>query len=320
MNTETAVREPGRKDAPLEKIRFLFLPTGDTFSRRALRLRRLSKDNPLGDYLNFLAMLSDAQHDVLSNCSPTTLPDPDEQARSRESGTPLLDALTMRRDPSWRAGLDMVLRKMIKASIPPAASETIAALMEADGMRLEAAADRILAGDLVAIPPKDLPFIAAALQVYWVQMASSLTEEAFGRPEHGGSCPVCGSRPAAGIVRTGGQEQGLRYLSCTLCASEWHKVRIKCSACESVEGIEYYTLEGSNAAVKAESCGKCNTYLKLFYLAKDPQMDATADDLATLSLDTLMAEEGKARGGPNLLYHPGTQILTTSKDSGSRQV
>ena len=166
-------------------------------------------------------------------------------------------------------------------------------------------ADKILAGDLAAVSAQELPFVAAALQVYWVRMASSLKEDAFSRLEQGGACPVCGSYPSAGIVHSSGAEQGLRYLSCSLCASQWHMVRIKCSSCESTHGIDYHIVEGSNGAIKAESCDDCNSYLKLLYLGKDPQMEAIADDLATLSLDMLMNEEGKARGGPNLLFHPG---------------
>jgi FdhE protein len=177
--------------------------------------------------------------------------------------------------------------------------------MQAGETRLELMADRILAGDLADILPKELPFVAAALQVYWVHMASSLGEDAFGRPEQGGVCPVCGSFPSAGIVSSAASEQGLRYLCCSLCASQWHMVRIKCSSCESTHGINHYTLEGSNGAVKAESCDDCNSYLKLLYLEKDCRMEATADDLSTLALDMLMYQEGKARGGPNLFFHPG---------------
>ena len=117
---------------------------------------------------------------------------------------------------------------------------------------------------------------------------------------------MCGSHPVAGIVRSGGAEQGLRYLCCSLCASQWHMVRIKCSSCESTHGINHYILEGSNGAVKAESCDDCNSYLKLLYLEKDRQMEAMADDLATLALDMLMDKEGKARSGPNLFFHPGS--------------
>ena len=199
----------------------------------------------------------------------------------------------------------MILRQMSETTLPPAASETVASLMQASQTALEAIADGVLAGDLVNISPQELPFVAAALQVYWVHVASSLKEHAFGRLKQGGLCPVCGSYPNAGIVRSGGREQGLRYLSCSLCASQWHMVRIKCSSCESTEGIDQYTLEGSNAAVKAENCNNCNSYLKLLYLAKDSNMEAMADDLATLALDMLMDKEGKMRGGPNLFFHPG---------------
>src|SRR5208282_6285424 len=108
-----------------------------------------------------------------------------------------------------------------------------------------------------------------------------------------------------GIVSIAEAGQGLRYLSCSLCASLWHMVRIKCSNCESTRGINFYTLEGSNGAVKAESCDDCDVYLKLLYLEKDSRMEPMADDLATLALDMLMDKEGKARRGPNLFFHPG---------------
>jgi FdhE protein len=41
-------------------------------------------------------------------------------------------------------------------------------------------------------------------------------------------------------------------------------------------------------------------------MAKDHQVEAVADDLATLALDLLMDEAGKSRGGPNLFFHPGS--------------
>ena len=82
-------------------------------------------------------------------------------------------------------------------------------------------------------------------------------------------------------------------------------VRIKCSNCDSTDRIDYHIVEGTNGAVKAESCDTCNSYLKLLYHTKDPRMEAMADDLATLALDMLMDKEGRARGGPNLFFHPG---------------
>jgi len=305
MNPEPRIVSPGEMEAPVGKIRFLFLPGRDLFARRSERLRFLSAGSPLGEYLAFLALLADAQQAALGRFSPLPPPAPEEQALCREHGMPLLSARSLPRDPAWREGLDMILRQMGEYALPAAARETVARLLDADEAELEKKADRVLAGDLADISPQELPFIAAALQVYWVHMASALGERAFGRLEEAGVCPVCGSHPVAGIVRSGGAEEGLRYLYCSLCAAQWHMVRIKCSACAATGGIDYFTLEGSNGTVKAESCNECGTYLKLLYLGKDGGMEAMADDLATLAMDMLMEKEGTVRGGPNLFFHPG---------------
>jgi len=306
MNSNARIIEPDQMETPAGKIRYLFLPGRDLFTRRAARLRFLSIGHPLSDYLAFLALLADAQQNALNQIPTQSLPDPNEQTRSRVHGMPLLDANSWSREPAWQSGLQVILRQLREAALPLAARETLVSLKQANEAGLETMADRILAGNLADISPQVLPFVAAALQVYWVHMATSLGEDAFRQLNHGGFCPVCGTSPMVGIVRNRGVEQGLRYLSCSLCASEWHMVRIKCSNCESTEGINFYTLEGSNSAVKAECCDNCSVYLKLLYLERDSQMESSADDLASLALDMLMDKEGKVRKGPNLLFHPGT--------------
>ncbi len=305
MNGSTRILEPGQMEVPPGKIRFLFLPGRDLFSRRAERLRFLSGGSSLAEYLAFLAKLADAQQEALNGFPALSLPGADEQELWSEQSVPVLEARSWQRDPAWRQGLFAILREMGKASLPPAAHNSVTNLLEADDAALEEAAGRTLSGDFAAVAPRELPFIAAALQVYWVKMASALKEDSFGRSKQGGLCPVCGSHPGVGIVRSGGTEQGLRYLSCSLCASQWHRVRLTCSSCESTGEIDYHILAGSNGAVKAESCGRCNSYLKLLYLEKDRNMEAAADDLATLPLDMLMDREGRSRGGPNLFFHPG---------------
>jgi len=108
------------------------------------------------------------------------------------------------------------------------------------------------------------------------------------------------------MVRIGGAENGLRYLHCTLCNSEWHVVRAKCSNCDNTRDIACYHLEGKDRLVQAESCPECQTYLKVIHQEKDPQADPVADDLATLTLDLLMDEAGFARSGINwyLIHGP----------------
>ncbi|GFE62803.1 formate dehydrogenase accessory protein FdhE [Geobacter sp. AOG2] len=308
MSMADRILKPGEIEAPAGEIRFLFLPGRDLFARRAERFRLLAPGHSLGGYLGFLALLADAQQEALDGFPPLPPPTLEEQTLCREQGMPLLDARLRSRNRAWREGLALILRRMAVAEVPTAARETAAGLLCAAESRLEEMADWILAGESAAVPPQESPFIAAALQVYWVHMATALGEHVFVRLEAGGVCPVCGSAPASGVVHAHGSEQGLRYLSCSLCATQWHMVRLKCSSCEATEGIAYYSLEGTNGAVKAESCPDCNTYLKLLYLDKDNRMEATADDLATLALDMLMDEAGKARSGPNLYLHPGGEV------------
>lgn len=305
MTTETCILEPGQIETPAGQIRHLFLADRGLFRFRAERLRFLAKSHSLEDYLNFLSLLADAQQEALDHLPAPALPDANEQALCRRHGMPLLSARSMPLSPSWREGLAMILQQMQDGDLPVAARETVVSLTQRDETGLNEMAGRILAEELDDISPAELPFVAAALQVYFVRMTSALGEGAFGQLEQGRICPVCGSHPVAGIVRSGGAEQGLRYLCCSLCASQWHMVRSKCSACESTRGVNLYTLEGSSGAVRAESCDDCNSYLKLLYLEKDGRMEAMADDLATLALDMLMDREGKLRGGPNLLFHPG---------------
>jgi len=304
MTGETRILQPGEIEAPAGEIPYLKLPGRDLFARRAGRFGQLSGGHPLEEYLAFLALIADAQQAALDRFAPLPLPAPGDQALCRDHGMPLLAARTWSRDPAWLEGLTTILRQMGEASLPEAAREAIAGLLRASAAGLEQRADRILAGDLAGTSPRELPLVAAGLQVYWVQMASSLGEQAFGRAQETGVCPVCGSFPVAGVVRSGGNAHGLRYLCCSLCSSQWHLVRVTCSSCTSNGGISYYNLEGSNGAVKAESCDDCGSYLKLLYLEKDSRMEPVADDLATLALDLLMDGMGKMRP-PNLLFHPG---------------
>ncbi len=109
----------------------------------------------------------------------------------------------------------------------------------------------------------------------------------------------------AGVIRHRGQMNGLRYLVCSLCAGEWHYVRLKCSHCQSTKKLDYLHFEGSPQGIKAEVCPGCDSYLKLLYLELAPDGETLSADLATLDLDLLLAEQGHQRRAPNLLLAPG---------------
>ena len=83
-----------------------------------------------------------------------------------------------------------------------------------------------------------------------------------------GVCPSCGSLPVASVVQVGGQADGCRYLCCSLCAAEWHLVRVTCSHCEDTKEVAYHSIEGGPDGIKAESCDHCRSYRKIFYQEK----------------------------------------------------
>ena len=141
-------------------------------------------------------------------------------------------------------------------------------LEKASEQELEQMASALFVSDFASVSSDKAPFIWAALSLYWAQMASLIPGKA--RAEYGEQrqfCPVCGSMPVSSIVQIG-TTQGLRYLHCNLCETEWHVVRVKCSNCEQSRDLHYWSLDNEQAAVKAESCGDCGTYLKIMYQEK----------------------------------------------------
>lgn len=279
---------PGGPEGPFAEATPLRLPRPpETFSRRADRFRALAPGHAAGDFLEALSRLAEAQVRAVDQLS---LPPPSPSGRA-----PPLGAMGWRRAEAWRQALSSILRDMAGGPLPPPALAALERLRSAPAERIEAEADALLAGALGRVDLAGAVFVGAALQVYWTALASRLRPEAVERADRG--CPVCGCPPVAGTVHG---DSRLRYLACSLCGSEWHRVRLQCALCGEGEGLSYLGLEGAPRAVKAEACRACGGYLKLFYLDREPAAEPVADDVATLALDVLLAEEGYHRGGVNL--------------------
>ncbi|MDY0972250.1 formate dehydrogenase accessory protein FdhE [Siccibacter turicensis] len=281
----------------------LFPRLKNLYNRRAARLRELAENNPLGDYLRFAAQIAHAQEVVLYD-HPLEL---DLTARLHEAaaqGKPPLDIHVLPRDAHWQRLLHSLIAELKPEMTGPALA-VIENLEKASSQELEAMASSLFAADFADVSSDKAPFIWAALSLYWAQMASLIPGKA--RAEYGEArqfCPVCGSMPVSSIVQIG-TTQGLRYLHCNLCESEWHVVRIKCSNCEQTRDLHYWSIDSEQSAIKAESCGDCGTYLKILYQEKDPNVEAVADDLASLVLDARMEQEGFARSSINPFLFPG---------------
>ncbi|NIG87809.1 formate dehydrogenase accessory protein FdhE [Serratia symbiotica] len=279
------------KPTTLESIPpLLFANLKSLYRRRAERLRQLALNNSLGDYLNFAAQLAEAQHHALHDY-PLTLDLSEVLEQGATSGKPPLDVSVYTRSEHWHLLLTSLIAELL-SQVPEHILAVLDNLEKASVHEWDLMADILLNGEFSRVGSEKAPFIWAALSLYWTQMASLLPGKAP-RAEYGENhqfCPVCGSIPVASIVLIG-TINGLRYLHCNLCESEWHLVRVKCSNCEQ-------------AAVKAESCGDCGTYLKILYQEKDPQVEAVADDLASLVLDARMEEEGFSRTSINPFLFP----------------
>ncbi len=281
----------------------LFPRLKNVYNRRAERLRELAENNPLGDYLRFAALIAHAQEVVLYD-HPLEM---DLTARIKEAndqGKPPLDIHVLPRDKHWQKLLHSLIAEL-KPEMNGPALAVIENLEKASEQELEQMASALFASDFASVSSDKAPFIWAALSLYWAQMASLIPGKA--RAEYGEArqyCPVCGSMPVSSMVQID-TTQGLRYLHCNLCETEWHVVRVKCSNCEQSRDLHYWSLENEQAAVKAESCGDCGTYLKILYQEKDPKVEAVADDLASLVLDARMEQEGFARSSINPFLFPG---------------
>lgn len=306
---EIAVR--AGRDAPL-----LHLPLrGELFAERAIRLRQCAAGHAMRDYLLLMASLAQAQHEVLQSHPPVSLPDSQALLDAAGAGQPPLPATLWPRDPRWRDGLQRIVDLLLQRVPAGKVADQLAAMRALEPTLLERQADRLLQQVPFALDLAASPFIAAALQVYWTHLvlATQALHGAerlapFGRIADATLCPCCGSLPVASVVRIDPGSGGLRYLQCTLCATQWHMVRVKCARCEGTQGIHYRSLEpiaGSPSSrwspVAAETCDPCGSYLKVMRKDRDPEAEALADDLATLTLDLLVSQAGFQRHGTNLL-------------------
>jgi FdhE protein len=330
----------------------------DVFAARARRLRELAGGNAIGAYLRLMAIVVDAQQQVLSRLGEPVF-DETSTLLAQRHGMPIVPAMAASLGPEWRSVLSQLVAcievKIAEAdravamattiaagdAIPTAASKSQAAasatkaaasagapktsattttapaatippsfiallarLRRMSGAEVDAQAAAMLERELDDVDAGIAPFIYAALQVVWTQRACALTREDMPYLDTPGLCPVCGSPPVASIVRVGGAYDGYRYLECTLCATQSHSVRVKCSHCASTKGIVYQRIEGSPEGTQAESCEECHSYRKIFAQSKLFDAEPFVDDLASLPLDLMMNEAGYHRPNPHPFLWP----------------
>jgi len=273
---------------------YLKLPRpAELFERRARRFRELAPGNPVGDFLEALAAVASVQSRLVGRV-------PAAPVGTEVAAAAPLRTATWTRDPAWRGVLAGLVEDLRARQWPGPAAEALRRLASAGREDLEAMADGVLRGTPAATDLASAPFVGAALQVYFGALAAGLPAESLERSQRG--CPVCDSAPVAGVILG---DDKLRYLCCSLCGSEWNLTRIQCWSCRSTGGIRFLEVAGDQGGLKAEACAACRAYLKLFYRDRMPSVEPMADDVASLTLDLLAAQDGWARSGVNLFLLGG---------------
>lgn len=302
-----------------QQVPYLRLPErASVFAERETRLRERAAGHPMRDFLLFTAELARAQHEGLQRYPTVALPDAAALDAAAGAGTPPLAPAEWPRDAVWRSEFRALVERLLPRLTGSPARSAVQALREIDDPCLEQQADRLLNGVMLGLDLAAAPLVAAALQTYWTHLVLA-TDAArgadrlapFGRTDDATLCPCCGSRPTASVSRIGADAAGYRYLHCALCSAQWHMVRIKCTHCQTTQGIHYQSLQPADAegvaaeavkqAVQAETCDGCGHYLKIVHMERDPHVEPVADDLASVTLDLLVSEAGFQRHGINFM-------------------
>lgn len=267
------------------------------FSDRAQRLRTYGGVSPMKLYLDFVADIAQAQSEtVLSQgWAPT-----DVMAARRAStfGMPPIDRVKLAADATIISTLHQFLDRLEHFVMPVAAVTALHRVRHATKVETQAWQRSVLEGGSLVDELAEHALVAAGLQVHLATLAAGLDPSALS-PVGDGVCPACGGAPVASIIVDRANAHGNRYCVCSMCATQWNFVRIRCCSCGSTKGVGYQEIEGASGAIKAETCDECGTYVKVMYENLDTTIEAAADDIGTLALDLLMKDGPYRRAAYN---------------------
>lgn len=296
-----SVGAPRHEPIPIGKIAeppFVRLPDPATlFALRAHRFHSLATEHQLGPYLNFLGQLSGIQHNLQDDLPAPDMPAAQALARAREYAMPPLDRSRFTADEAFDTTLDRLFAQAKDMDMPDAARAALERAATASEGHRAAMIGAVLADRIPVEALADHLYVAAALQVHVARMAARLEPKSL-VPVGDGACPCCGGPPVASLVVGWEDAHNTRYCVCSLCATSWNYVRIKCTLCGETGGIGYQHVE-HDKQIRAETCENCHGYVKIMQQVANPALDPVADDVASLALDLLVRDLGYRRGAVN---------------------
>jgi FdhE protein len=145
---------------------------------------------------------------------------------------------------------------------------------------------------LLEIPPKELILfsfnaMAPSIQSCAVQLSSYLEDAPKFKK---GYCPICGSHPDLAFL----DQDGKKFLKCSLCTHEWQTLRMGCVFCDSKEiEDQHYFFTSQEKEYRVYMCDNCKNYLKLVDLRElDRSFSPKLELITTLHLDFKAQEKG----------------------------
>jgi len=278
---------------------FAILPDpGKVFERRSARFLALAPGHQIESYLRFLAGLTAAQHAVQGDLPPPVLPSADSLRRAHDNAMPPLSVGQLELGEAADHAFLELARKLRERTLTPASRAAVEKVLAASPEVRTAMLRAVLLDDIPQDAVAEHVIAAAAAQVHIARAAAALDVATLVSVADG-ACPACGGAPVASAIVGWEGAHGTRFCTCSMCATQWHVVRIKCLLCGAEKGIAYHSLEEGAKTILAETCESCSGYVKILHQHKDPALEPVADDAASLALDVVLGREGWARGSVN---------------------
>ena len=130
----------------------------------------------------------------------------------------------------------------------------LAALESANTTNIEEIASQL------EMEPETLQFVCSQLAKPFAEKAEETVRTLIKDMEwHKGYCPVCGGWPGVSFWK---EQEGRRFLDCSVCAHEWSFMRTKCPFCENDDNAKMELVFSEDRKFEhAELCHVCKRYI-----------------------------------------------------------
>ncbi len=255
-----------------------------------------------GALIDFYSEVFMAQAQSRANISlPPILIDPALLALKLENGMPLIDPAQFLIDP---VQVSLLLKKICDLAVALApklanTGEKLGTALTNNDLDPEPVFFALLdnqnvekTAKMIDIPPDELTFfafsaMAPAIQSCGAQLSTYLKDA----PElKKGYCPICGSHPEFAFF----DQDGKKFLMCSLCAHEWLTLRMGCVFCDSTDkNDQHYFFSNEEKEYRVYLCDNCHNYLKLVDLRQlNRSFFPKLEQITTLHLDYKAQEKG----------------------------